>query len=413
MLRFLIWLSRYLLALTFILSGFVKGIDPLGSAYKFGDYFMAFGMDFLVPFAVPFAFILCAAELLIGLLLFFKVQDRVAIWGAFLFMLVFTPLTLILAIFNPVTDCGCFGDAIILTNWETFFKNIPLFGASLLLFYKRKNISATFPFVQDIIIAFIFLVFSFLPSLHGYYNLPIIDFRPYSIGTNIPESMSFPENAPTDVYNTILIYEKDGVAKEFSQDNFPWQDTTWKFVDSKSILIKKGYTPPITDFALNDLYGWDHTDSILHFSGYFMIAVSHRLDKANHDAIADLNELYFKSKELGIGFVCVTSSPASEIDRFVSNTGVAFPFLLADGIMLKTTIRANPGLILLNNGTIIGKWHYRNFPEAEFFEGDLVGKTLKIQRNRIETLWVYLLISILVISKGVLVFLDRRNKELE
>jgi hypothetical protein len=413
MVRILIWISRYLLAITFILSGFVKGIDPLGSAYKFGDYFMAFGMDFLVPFVVPFAFVLCAAELAIGLFLFFNVQNRVAVWGAFLFMLLFTPLTLFLAIFNPVTDCGCFGDAIVLTNWETFFKNIPFFAASLLLFVYRKRITSTFPKVQNIVIATLLLILSFLPSIHGYHNLPIMDFRPYSLGTNIPEAMSFPEDAPKDEYNTILIYEKDGVEKEFTQDNFPWQDSTWKFVDSKSILIKKGYSPPITDFALSDFYGWDLTDSVLNSPGYFLLAISHRLDDANHDAFAKFNELYYKAKEEGIGFYCITSSPPSEIDRFISNTGVAFPFLLADGIMLKTVVRANPGLVLLNNGTIIGKWHYNNFPETEFFQGNMVAKTMKLQRNRVETLWAYLLIVILLFAKGAVVMLDRKNQELE
>lgn len=413
MLRILIWISRYLLALTFILSGFVKGIDPLGSAYKFGDYLTAFGLDFLVPFVLPFAFTICAAELLIGLLLFFNVQTRLAVWGSFIFMLIFTPLTLVLAIFNPVTDCGCFGDAIILTNWETFFKNIPLFIASFLLFFNRKTISSSLPVIQNLIVAFILLVVSFLPSIHGYYNLPLIDFRPYSVGTNIPEAMTFPPDAPTDEYNTILTYEKDGMKKEFSQDNFPWQDTTWKFVDSQSILVKKGYTPPITDLAFTDIYGWDHTDSILNYNGYFMLAVSHRVDEANIDAMAKLNELYFKSKELGMGFACLTSSPVSEIDRFISLTGVAFPFLLADGIMLKTTVRANPGMILLHNGTIIGKWHYKNLPDPEFFQGNLVAKTIKMQRNKVDTLWVYILVFVLLFAKGALNMLDRKNKELE
>jgi len=231
MIRFFIWISRYILAFTFIFSGFVKGVDPLGSAYKFGDYFMAFGLNFLEPFALPLSFILCAAELLIGLLLLFKVKDTLAIWGTFLFMAAFTPLTLVLAIYNPVSDCGCFGDAIILTNWETFFKNLPLFAASIFLLKYRKRINPVFPSVYSHIIALALLVISFIPSIHGYLNLPLIDFRPYSIGTNIQEAMSFPEGAPVDEYSTILYYEKDGIVKEFTQDNFPWQDTTWKPID--------------------------------------------------------------------------------------------------------------------------------------------------------------------------------------
>lgn len=410
----LIWISRYLLAFTFILSGFVKGIDPLGSAYKFGDYFSAFGLTFLEPFALPLAFILCAAELLIGLLLLFKVRDLVAIWGALIFMAIFTPLTLFLAIFNPVSDCGCFGDAIILTNWETFFKNIPLLLAAIILLIYRKRIPSTFKLWIDLSLAGVLLLVSFYPSYHGYRNLPLMDFRPYSIGTNIPEAMSFPIDAPIDEYKTILYYERDGVVKEFNQDNFPWQDTTWKFVDSKSILIRKGYEPPITNFVLTDFYGWDLTDSIIYHPRYFMLVVAHKVEKANHDAFAKLNELYFKAKEQGIGFVCLTASPPSEIDMFISSTGVAFPFLLADDIMLKTTIRANPGLILLHNGTIIGKWHYNNLPEPSFFEGNLTAKALKMNRANIQSLWIYIIVLLLVAAKiGFITLQKYYQKDLE
>ncbi|HDP54763.1 MAG TPA: DoxX family protein [Bacteroidetes bacterium] len=399
MIRFFTWISRYFLAFTFIFSGFVKGVDPLGSAYKFGDYFMAFGLNFLEPFTLPLSFILCAAELLIGLLLFFKVKNTLAIWGAFLFMAVFTPLTLVLAIYNPVSDCGCFGDAIILTNWETFFKNLPLLVASIFLLKYRKRINPVFPQVYSYIFALALLIVSFIPSIHGYLNLPLIDFRPYSIGTNIREAMSFPEGAPVDEYNTILYYEKDGIVKEFTQDNFPWQDTTWKFVDSQSILVKKGYTPPITDFTLTNFDGWNLTDSILNRNGYYILVVSHRLDKADKESFAKLNELYFKAKEQGIGFACVTASPPDQIDDFVSRTGVAFPFLLADEIMLKTVVRSNPGVILLNKGTIISKWHYRKIPESKYFEGDILSESISAQQSNITRLWIYILAFAILLGK--------------
>lgn len=399
MVRFLTWISRYILAFTFIFSGFVKGVDPLGSAYKFGDYFMAFGLNFLEPFALHLSFILCAAELFIGLLLLFRVKNLVAVWGAFLFMSVFTPLTLVLAIYNPVSDCGCFGDALILTNWETFFKNLPLLAASIFMLVYRKRIVPTFPKVYSHIIALGLLIISFIPSFNGYNNLPLIDFRPFSKGTNIQEAMVFPEGAPLDEYKTILYYQKDGVEKEFTQDNFPWQDSTWQFVDSKSVLVKKGYQPAITDFSLTNFDGWDQTDSILNYNGYFILAISHRLDKANEESFAQLNELYFKAKELGIGFAYVTASPLNEIDDFISRTGVAFPFLLADEILLKTIIRSNPGILLLKDGTIIEKWHYKNIPTSTFFEGDILSKSIANQQGNSTMLWASILILVLVLGK--------------
>lgn len=407
MTRVFIWISRYILAITFIFSGFVKGVDPLGSAYKFGDYFMAFGLDFLMPLALPLSFVLCAAELVIGLLLLANVRIRLASWGALVFMSVFTPLTLVLAIFNPVSDCGCFGDAIILTNWETFFKNLPLLAASVFLVVKRNKLQPVMPLVWDMVVFVLLAAISFLPSIHGYRNLPLIDFRPYSIGTNMPEAMTYPEDAPQDEYKTLLYYQKDGVVKEFTQDNFPWQDSTWVFVDSKSVLVKQGYQLPIKDFTITDLYGWDMTDSILSYHGYTMLAVAYRLDKTNTEAVAKLNELYFKAKEQGINFFCLTSSTSEDIDRFVSATGVAFPFLQGDEIMLKTPIRSNPGLMLLDEGTIIGKWHYRNIPQPNYFEGNLTAKALSQKNGNVENLWAYLLVVLLLAFKLVLRFLPR------
>ncbi|MFA5649043.1 MAG: BT_3928 family protein [Bacteroidales bacterium] len=405
MLKLLMWISRYVLAFTFIFSGFVKGVDPLGSAYKFGDYFMAFGLDFLMPFALALSFVLCAAELLIGLLLLFNVRTVLASWGAFLFMLVFTPLTLALAIYNPVSDCGCFGDAIILTNWETFFKNLPLLGGSILLVYNRKYIRPKLSLAPELGITILLAIISFMPPAHGYRNLPLIDFRPYSIGTHIPSAMEIPEGAPLDEFKTLLYYQKDDVVKEFTQENFPWQDTTWSFVESKSVLLKEGYHPPISNFVLTDLYGWDVTDSILNYSGQTMLVVAYRLSATNKETFSRLNELYFKAQEMGMNFACVTSSPVDDIDSFVSATGVAFPFLQADEIMLKTTVRANPGVILLKQGTIIGKWHYKNIPEPEFFEGNLVAKLIASQQSNATNLWAAIIILFLIVGKLLVRFI--------
>lgn len=383
----LVRLARYILAIVFIFSGFVKGVDPLGSTYKFIDYFNAFDLGFLVVTAKPLAFLLCAAELYLGLLLLFKSKVKLAIWGVFLFMLGFTPLTLVLAIFNPVSDCGCFGDALILSNWDTFFKNVFFFAAATFLLLKRNEVKSTHSVKLDWAIAVVSAVLSFAPSFYGYNNLPLIDFRPYSIGTNIPDAMTFPPDAPHDVYKTLLYYEKDGKVVEFNEDNFPWQDSTWKFVDTKSILVKKGYAPPINDFVLTSSDGWNRTDSILSYPGYYMLAISYRLDEINEKSIDKLNQLYYTARNQNIGFACVTASPQIDIDEFIGKTGAAFPFLQADEIMLKTVIRANPGLVVLKRGTIIGKWHHNNFPESKFFEGNIDAKLAQHRTSLYHRLW--------------------------
>ena len=233
--------SRIILGAVFIFSGFVKGVDPMGSAFKFSDYFLAFGMESLEPASLPLAFILSAAEFLIGISLFFNLKMRLGAWGILIFMTFFTPLTLILALTNPVTDCGCFGDAIVMTNWQTFIKNIILLPFVLIVFFMRKRQTVHFPdgyaWLGIILFASGFLAMEW----YVYQHLPFMDFRPYSVGTNIPEKMSIPEGAEQDVYRTVLHYEKNGEVREFNEENFPWQDTTWTFVDSEHVLVNKGY----------------------------------------------------------------------------------------------------------------------------------------------------------------------------
>ncbi len=374
--KHIITISRYLLAVVFIFSGFVKGVDPLGSAYKFHDYFMAFHLNFLDSLSLTFSFVLCAAELAIGLLLLFGVQLRLAAWGAFLFMLVFTPLTLVLAIFNPVSDCGCFGDAIHLSNWQTFYKNILFFAAALLLFIKRNNFEEYYPKWRKYVLSGLLLVISFLPSIYGYYNLPLYDFRPYKIGVNIHNDMIIPEGAPADEYSTLLYYQKDGVVKEFDESNYPWNDSTWTFVDSKSTLVKSGYTPPIHNFALVTHEGRDITEEFVNASGYNFLVVSTRLDRSNTNSFKKFTELYYKAKEHGYGFVCATSTSHDEILRFAEENAIPFQFVTADEVTLKTIIRSNPGLLLLYNGTIIGKWHWRNLPDSKFVDENMLSSQL-------------------------------------
>lgn len=369
-------ISRYLLAILFIFSGFVKGVDPLGFAYKLDDYFKAFNADFLMPLSLALSFILCAAELFIGLLLLFGVKLRLAAWGAFLFMIVFTPLTFFLAVFNPVHDCGCFGDAIKLTNWETFYKNIIFFIAAFILFRRNSQLPNYFSKFSEIAIFALLLAIAFLPPYFGYTRLPLYDFRPYRIGVNIAEAMKVPDGAPVDIYKTTLYYQKNGVVEEFNENNIPWQDTTWKYIDAKNEIVKKGFTPSIEYFSIQSLEGQDLTDDILSYDGYYFLAISYRIDKSNLKSVDRLNEVYFKAKELGSGFACVTNSTKNDIDAFVARTGAAYPFMNADGIMLKTMIRSNPGLILIYKGTIIGQWHYNSIPNANYFSGDMNAKQI-------------------------------------
>ncbi len=354
---------RILLALVFIFSGFVKAIDPLGSTYKFEDYFHAFGGFFekLSFIAFPAAIILSSLELLIGLSFLFKIKIRKTSVMALLFMLVMTPLTLYVAINNPVTDCGCFGDALVISNWATFYKNVALILLVILfLIYSKKMKSLFLPRIENIaILAFILIGCSV--SVYSYRHLPMIDFRPYKIGVNIPASMVVPENSPTDKYETTFIYEKDGLKKEFTLENYPKGDSTWKFVDQKSVLLSHGYKAPIHDFTIVNAQYEDITEDIITNPGSTYLLIMYDINKASEKGAKKAEAIYKKAINSGIKFYALTASSDDEVQEFIQKTGVTYPFCKTDPITLKTIIRANPGLVLITKGTIKGKWNWRDF----------------------------------------------------
>lgn len=395
-----LYVSRIIIGSVFIFSGFVKGIDPLGSAYKFEDYFTAFGLSFLQPVALPLAILLAAAEFLIGISLVLRIHIRTGIWGAIIFMIFFTPLTLLLALTNPVSDCGCFGDALVITNWQTFWKNIVLLGLILILFLSRRDLATAYLKKTEWILSFLFLLFIFSISTYGLKNLPILDFRPYRIGISIPESMVIPEGVPQDEYETTLIYEKDGTQKEFTSDNFPWKDTTWKFIDQNSVLIKEGYKPPIHDFNILTPEGDEITDIILNDPGYTFLLVSKLLKEAKPKNLERANKLALACKEKNIRFYGVSASGNKEIQQLHQDIDLDFPVYSMDETTLKTIIRSNPGLVLLKKGIILGKWSAKNIPGPEFVSKDLLSQQLlDINKNREKwTLAGILLICLLLLT---------------
>ncbi len=356
---------RILIGLIFIFSGFVKGVDPLGTTYKLIDYFTAFQIDFLNSLALTFSVLLNMSEFILGIALVFGVFTNFFSWIALVYMLLFTPLTLVLAIYNPVTDCGCFGDAIVMTNWQTFYKNIVITAILVPLFIWRKKIPASFHSnKQWIVLAVSALCFVFL-SAYTYRHLPIVDFRPYKVGTYIPDGMKIPEGTPVDSFSYVFVYRKGEVLNEFSLENIPAEDTAWKWVETKTEMIRTGYHPPIHDFSFSNLQGENITDSILYDTSYTFLAISYKMDKASKTGLQKLKSVYEQSKEKNFKFYFATASTAEQITEFRDALSLPFAFYTADDIMLKTVVRSNPGLVLIKNGNIIDKWHYNDFPDME------------------------------------------------
>ncbi len=355
---------RFLLAASFIFSGFVKAVDPLGFQYKIQDYLTAFGVISWFPSFFPLlgGIILSAIEFSIGIFLFFGIKKTISTTLALVLMIFMTPLTLYLAIFDPVSDCGCFGDAWVLTNWETFAKNIVLLLAAIATFQWRKMLIRFVTRKMEWLISLYTIFFVFTLSFYCLDRLPVLDFRPYKIGQNIMKGMSIPEGAKPSVYESVFILEKNGEKKEFTLDNYP--DSTWTFVDTRTILKEKGYEPSIHDFSMMDMStGDDITEDVLTDMGYTFLLVAHRIEEADDSNIDLINEIYDYSVEHGYRFYCLTSSPEEQIELWKDKTGAEYPFCQMDDITLKTMIRSNPGLMLIKNGTILNKWSDEDIPD--------------------------------------------------
>ena len=361
-----VWVNvcRFLLGGVFIFSGFVKAIDSFGTFYKLQDYLVAFGMGSWIPSSLLFvgAMLLAALEFCIGVYLFLGIRRTWSAWMAVLLMAVMTPLTLYLAIANPVSDCGCFGDAWVLTNWETFGKNIILFVAAFSVFRWRKDVIRFITRKIEWVFSMYTILFVFALSIYCQHNLPIIDFRPYKVGVNILQAMEIPEGAKPPVYDTRFILEKGGIQKEFTLDNYPKNDTTWTFVDQRSTLIKKGYEPPIHDFAIEDEEWNDITDDVLAYEGQTYLVVAYDLKLADEGAMAQVQRLYNRCV-LSRDTRCyvLTASTDEDIEQLRQRTGVTYPFCKMDPITLKTIIRSNPGIVLIQGGTVQAKWAWRDF----------------------------------------------------
>ncbi len=359
--KILLYISRLIVGIVFIFSGFVKAVDPLGTTYKFQDYFSAFNMNFLKDFSLLFAIILFTFEFLAGISVLFRLKLRTGSWIVMIMMAIFTPLTLILALTNPVSDCGCFGDAIHLTNWQTFIKNVILLVPALVVFIKRKEIASSMNHLRELSALAILALAILLFAAYNLKYLPVIDFLPYSKGTHIPDKMIIPEGKPPDKYETTFIYEKEGVTKEFTLENYPSDDTTWKFVDQKSTLVSKGYQPPIHDFFITTPDNIDITDQILASEDYILLMISKKLAEADPEKLQkgfEVGEFCLNNRT---GFYIVTASGADEISEYSNGLTIC----QGDETTLKTVLRSNPGYMLLKKGTIIDKWSWANLPDQK------------------------------------------------
>ena len=368
-------ISRIAVGGLFIFSGFIKANDPLGFSYKLQEYFEVFkadsGLGIFESFAhiaLPLAILLCVSEMALGFMLLVGYKRDLTLWLLFTQIAFFTFLTFYSACYNKVTTCGCFGDFLVLKPWTSFWKDVALLILIALLISGKESIDNLFSEMITMSLTAIAIILSFAFPIYAYRNLPPLDFRAYKIGDNIKTNMQAGADYKPAEYESGFIYEnlKTGEQKHFDMKNYPWADTlNWKWIATDNILIHDAINPPkIVDFSITNLDGEDIKDSVLNNKDYMFLLVCYDLTKTEDDETlhAKINDLYKLADGENIKMLALTAGDAKQIDDYKHKHQAMYDFANADGIVLKTMVRANPGLILIKDGTVIMNWHHNNFP---------------------------------------------------
>lgn len=378
-LRLATTLTKLFVGLLFIFSGLIKLNDPLGFSYKLEEYFEVFHITFLTPFAVIIGFSLCALEVILGIFLLISYYTPKVLWALLLLILFFTFLTFYSAYFDVVKTCGCFGDAIALTPWQSFTKDIILLLSIALLFYQRKQLSVKIakPFISILTIGFTFLL-----GIYTYNFLPIIDFLPYKIGANLIKLTTLPPNAQPDEYEILYDLQnlktkqhKTVTDKEYIKSKI-YADKNWILkAASPPKLVKKGDQIVIKDLNIYDAGGVSYTSEIIENPYYTLIAVAYNLNNTKVKAIGNINAIAINAiQDFNIRAIMLTTNSASEATLFAKNNKLVMDIFYADAVPLKSMVRSNPGLLLLKNGVIINKWGANNLPSTDELNKKYFGK---------------------------------------
>ncbi|PKO96366.1 MAG: hypothetical protein CVU12_05370 [Bacteroidetes bacterium HGW-Bacteroidetes-7] len=359
--KFLRALSRLIVGLTFIFSGFVKIIDPVGAGLIVEEYFKWIGLGEWHFLFQTVGVALSGAELLLGIAILLGIRMKFACKVAFWFMAGFTLITLILLIFNPITDCGCFGEALKLTNLETFLKNVVLMIFATFLYFQRNKFIPIAPAAWEWGFAAVYAMMIMGLSSYSYRHLPLIDFMEFKVGTNVASKLeNVPLNSEVSQFETVLIYSKDGKNHEFSIENLP--DSTFTFVDSQTKQSKgKGFVKPM-DFAVSDINGLYVTDSLLAIEGaLFIISVPYMHIIGEKKALR-INRFIDTLRNHNLPVAILTGSGWRETTKITKDFGIEADIYHTDFKTLLTFNRSNGGVVYFYNGTITKKWSSAGMP---------------------------------------------------
>ena len=377
--------SRLFIGILFIFSGFIKANDPTGFGYKLQEYFVVFGMDFLHDYSTWIAVLICGIEMILGIFLLLGFYKNKVAWGLLLLTIFFLFLTFYSAFFEVVSSCGCFGDAIPLTPWQSFIKDIIILIFVLIIFQYRKRIK---PLISNLatrrLASILAIVISFGTGIYTLYFLPFIDFLPYKEGNNIPELMVFPEGEEGDVYEYVyqIQHKETQEQRKVTDKEYMagiWEDENWEVIgEPTSKLIKKGYQIPIPDLLISDAEGNDMTQEIITNPYYNFVVVSTYIDKLSLTDIIALDRINTTIRDLATAYnlraLLLTSSSPELAKGLQSEMDLVLETFYADNVPLKSMVRSNPGVLLLQNGVVIKKWSKITFPSKEELEENFLAK---------------------------------------
>lgn len=368
-----VWGARILVGLLFIFSGLIKMNDPLGFSYKLEEYFDVFHIGFLSNLALSLAIILCTLEIVLGFALLIGVRAVTVAWGLLLLIIFFAFLTFYSAYFKVVQTCGCFGDAIPLTPWQSFSKDMVLLLLVLVIFINKKSIQPVFNKSRGDYLLMGSIVVALGFGFYTYSFMPVIDFLPYKVGANILNEMVIPPGAVPDEYRIVynLKNKKTGDTKVMTDKDYMksgiWKDNNWEVVGTpERELVKKGFKPKIQDLSIKDSQGNDYTKELLSNPFDNVIIVAYDLSHTSVDALGRLNALAVNLlQNFNTRTVLLTSNSVKDAEAFAKANHLVMEIYYADEVPLKTMVRANPGILLMKNGTIINKWHYHSIPNYD------------------------------------------------
>ena len=352
-------ISRILVGVLFIFSGFIKANDAIGFSYKLVEYFEVFNTHFFIPIVLPLAILICIFEIVLGFTLLLGARVKLTLWLLLLMIVFFTFLTFYSAYFQKVLSCGCFGDAIPLTPWQSFTKDLVLLVLIIILFIGQQYINPIVGSKFENFLLGVIIIASTIFPIYTYNFLPVIDFRPYAIGKNIPEQT---KGIPDEVkFYYTLKDKKSGETIEVDKWPENW-DQKYEYVSNRTEITKKGIDAKVKDFTITNLDGSDYTQDIIEYPNYNFLLICYDLEKAEKDVFGKINDFAALCKQDSVPFIILTSSPKETIEVFKQEVKTNIDFYNTDGTVLKTMIRSNPGLMMLKAGTVIDMWHYHSLP---------------------------------------------------